>query len=1087
MFKKLLTVITMALLTSQVGFAQSGSIKGQVTDADTEEALPGVNVLIQQLQRGAPTDIDGEFEITDVPSGTYTLVVSFIGYERFQTAIEVGDSEVSLDIELTPSLSALDDVVVTAFGIERESRALSYGVSEIDAESINRRQESDVVRSLSGKLPGVSITNTSGVSGTGTNFIIRGYTSITGSNQPLFVVDGVRFDGGDNSQSGFAVGGGSLTSPNRFLDIDPKNIENVSVLRGLNATTLYGEQGRNGVVLITTKGGGVESSDQAGFEVTLEQGINAVQIASRPEYQNTYGNGFDQAFGWFFSNWGPKFSDDNPDNFGPSFRGFDDDGTVLVGHPFGNNDELSEAFPELAESTYRYQPYGDPIDAFFRTGLGSTSNLNLSGGVGDLRLNVNFSRNFEEGFTPGNDIERDAFSIGATYKVSDRLTARTSFNLSLTDMKTPPLAAGGGSGPAAAGGTSSVFADVFYTPRSVDLEGLPFQNPLTGGPAYYRGGNDIQNPFWTVENNIISNVTDRYFGRTEFNYEILPGFNAVYRMGYDSYTENYSFRLNAGNVDNDDIAEGLYQTTKTRNVTWEHNLNFLYDYQLNEDFRLDGLVGAQFIEEDWERDGIESQNQIIFDFFEHSNFTSQSATNFFNSNDLQSRSQRQTAGVFVDGTLGFRDYVYLNLSARNDWFSTLEVDNRSVLYPSASVSFIASDAFDITNDVLTYLKVYGGIGTSAGSPSPYTTRNTLGSTARSFINTDGNVITSNTTDDFLGNPELKAELHTEFEFGLESRFFDGRLGLDLTYYDKTTTDLITQAPLDPSTGFTNTFVNIGEVSNKGLEVTATGTPVAGQFRWDISANLFTDKSRVEELGAGLDEVQIGGGFTTRGNFAIEGETLGIMKGTVIERTEDGTPIVGSDGNYIESGEIGIIGDPNPKYTAGISNTVSYKGAALSFQFEYQKGGDIFSTWISTLFARGLTEETARVDRANTFILPGVSSDGSENTVQIPINAVMFDNFGFGFDELRTYDATHVRLSEVNLSYDLPISVVESTPFTQITLSLNGNNLWFFAPNIPEGSGFDPNVNSVGVGNARGFEYLTGPSARRFGGSLRVRF
>lgn len=1083
---KLLTMLVCAFLFSLDAFAQV-SVRGTVTDENSGEALPGVNVFIQQTQNGDATDIDGEFEITNVSSGSYTLVATFIGYNRYQTEIEIGNTDVNIDIELTASVTALQDVVVTAFGIQRESRALSYGVSEISAESIGRRSESDVVRSLSGKLPGVNITNTSGVTGTGTNFIVRGFTSITGSNQPLFVVDGVSFDGGQNdSGESFAIGGGPLTNPNRFLDIDPNNIEKVSVLRGLNATTLYGEQGRNGVVLITTKSGNLQSSDVSGFEVTFHQGVNAVQIASRPDYQDVYGNGFDQAFGWFFSNYGPRFDDTNPANFGPNFRGYDDDGTVLVEHPYSNNADLAEAFPDLAAGTYRYQPYDDPIDAFFRTGMGSTSSLNISGGTGDVRLNVNYSRNFEEGFTPGNDLTRNAFGVGVSYNISERLRSQTSFNMSLTDMKTPPLAAGGGSGPAAVGGTSSVFADVFYTPRSVDLAGLPSQDPITGGPAYYRAGNDIQNPFWTVDNNIITNISDRYFGRTELDYELFDGLNLVYRLGYDSYTENAEFRLNRGNVTNDDIAGGIYQTFKTKKTSWEHNVNLMYDSQLTEDFNLSGLVGFQFSDENWERDGIESQNQIIFDFFEHANFTDQSATNFF-AGDIQSREQRQTAGVFGDFTLGYQDYVYLNLSARNDWFSTLEEENRSILYPAASVSFIVSDAFDITSDVLTYLKIYGGVGTSAGSPSPYSTRNTLGSNARAFVDRNNTVFTGNTTSKFLGNPNLKPELHTEFEYGVESRFYEGRIGLMVTYYDKTTTDLITQAPLDPSTGFTSTFVNIGEVENKGLEITATGTPLNSELRWDISANFYTDKSEVIELSDDLEEVQIGGGFNTRGNFAIPGETLGIMKGSIIERTSDGTPIVGSDGNYIQQSELGIIGDPNPQYTVGISNTFSFKGASLSFQFDYQKGGDVFSTWISTLLARGLIDETARVDRSNTFILPGVNSSGETNTVQIPVNGVFFDNFGFGTDEMRVYDATHVRLSELSLSYDLPLAIVDATPFNQVTLSLTGNNLWFFAPNVPEGSGFDPNVNSVGVGNARGFEYLTGPSARRFGGSIRVRF
>ena len=1078
---KLLTLLACALFYASSALAQV-NITGTVTDANTGEVLPGVNVFVQQLQRGDATNVDGEFEVSNVSSGTYTLIATFIGYDRYEQSIEVGNTDLNLDIELVPSVTALDDVVVTAFGIQRESRALSYGVSEISAESIARRTESDVVRSLSGKLPGVNITNTGGTTGSGTNFIIRGFSSITGSNQPLFVVDGVRFDGGQNTSSSWLEGGGALTDPNRFLDIDPKNIESVSVLRGLNATTVYGEEGRNGVVLITTKSGNLADQDRTGFEVTFEQGVNAVQIASRPDYQTEHGIGFDQAFGWFFSNWGPRFSDQDPSVYGGAFRGIDDDGTVLIEHPFSNIDGGPEAFPDLAASDYRFQSYGDPLDQFFRTGIGTNTSLNISGGTGDLRLNVNYSRNFEEGFTPGNDMTRDAFGLGASYQVSERLRAQTSFNMSLSDVKTPPNAAGFGSNPT----TPSVFGNVFYTPQGIDLAGLPSTNPVTGGPIYYRSGNDIQNPFWTVDNHRINNVTDRYYGRTELNYEVLDGLNVVYRLGYDSYTETRDERMNRGNVVVDDLAGGFYQTINTRSRTWEHNLNILWNTQLTQDISFDALAGAQFIDSDWERDGQNSENQIILNFFEHANFQDQSSRNSWNNNKLQRREQRQTAGVFFDGTLGYQDFIYLNLSARNDWFSTLEVDNRSILYPAASVSFIASDAFDITSDFLTYLKIFGGVGTSAGSPSPYSTRNTLGTNARAFASPGDRIITTNNTSSFLGNPNLKAELHTEFEYGIETRFFNGRAGLDLTYYDKTTNDLITQAPLDPATGFTSTFINIGEVSNKGFEATATGTPIASTFRWDMSLNFFTDRSRVVELGGGLEEVAIAG-FTNQGNFAIEGETLGIMQGSIVERMDDGTPIVGSDGNYVQGSEIGIIGDPNPKYTLGFSNTFSFKGASLSFQVDYQHGGDIFSTWISTLFARGLTDETNRVSRDNSFILPGVRSDGSENTVQIPINAVMFDNFGFGIDELRVYDATHVRLSELSLSYDLPLAIVEATPFNSVRLSLTGNNLWFFTPNMPEASGFDPNVSSLGVGNGRGFEYLTGPSARRFGGSIQVRF
>ncbi len=1090
MYKKLLMTLVCTLFFSLSAFAQV-SIVGTITDSNTGEPVPGANIFIQQLERGAVTDFDGEFVIENVSAGTYTVVITFVGYQRQQQSVTVGNQDVELNVELQPEILGLDDVVVTAFGIQRDRRALGYGVAEISAENIENRNQTDVSRALTGQLPGVDVGATGGLTGSGTDIVIRGFTTLTGSNAPLIIVDGVRFDGGRNTTDSWFSGGGAQSTPNRLIDIDPKNIQDVTVLKGLSATVLYGEQGRNGVILIETKSGSFRDRDP-GFEVTFDQSVYATQISSRPDYQNTYGIGFDQNFGWFFSNWGPRFDETSPTPFGSSFRGFDDDGTVLIDHPLANTDDKRELFPEFADADYRYQAYENPVDAFFRTGLASTSTLSISGGLDDLRVNVSYSRSTEDGFTPNNDLTRNSFSLGAQYRVNDRLTASTTFNMSLTDMATPPTAAGGGSGPAAAGGTTSVFADVFYTPRAIDLN-IPNTNPATGGSIYYRAGNDIPHPTWTLNNAGRTNETDRYFGRTEFSYDVIDGMSLVYRLGYDSYTENSSYFQNPGGVRPDDLLDGYFQTIETSRTSWDHALNMLFDYQLTEDFSFDGVLGAQYLTDRRERQGLESQNMIVFGFFKHSNFTDQSATNTIGGGDFQQLLERQTAGIYGNFTVGFRDFVYLNLAGRNDWFSTLERDNRSIFYPSASLSYIMTDHLDITNDFLTYVKFYAGVGTSAGQPGPYSTRNTLGTNVRGFVDPAGNVVTRNNTSAFLGNIDLKPELHTEFELGTDLRFLDGRLGLEAMVYTRTTSDLITQAPIDPSTGFTSTLVNIGEIQNQGLEMTLRGTPVARDLRWDVQANFYTSSSEVIELGADLERIQVGGGFTTRGNFAIPGETFQIMLGSTIQRAEDGTPLIGATGNYIIEDDISIIGDPNPDFTLSISNTFRYRGASLSFQFDYQEGGDMFSVWISSLMARGMTTDTDIVNRNNTFILPGYNASVYENTgemvdnrMQISVSDVFFDNFGFGADELRVYDMSHVRLRNVSLSYDLPVAIVERSPFSQVTFTLTGDNLWMRAFNVPEGSGFDPEVNSIG-GNSRGFEYFTGPAARRFGGSVRVRF
>lgn len=1083
MYRKLLLLFMASLVTTAGLFAQ-GTIRGTVTDAETGETLPGVNVIITQLNTGDATDVEGNYEITDVPAGTYTLTATFVGFQRFTAEVEVGNSVLNYDIEMQVEVLGLGDAVVTAFGIERERRALGYGVSEVSGEEIENRQQPDVARALSGQMPGVDISAAGGVTGSGTDIVIRGMTTLTGSNSPLVVVDGVRFDNGRNSQGSFLNGGGSQATPNRMIDLDPKNIADVSVLKGLSATVLYGEEGRNGVILITTKSGSFSDAQaaQSGFQITYDQSVYATQISSRPDYQDTYGGGFDQQFGWFFSNWGPRFDETDPSIFGNFFLGYDDDGQVLVTHPLLNHGPTAAAFPELQNEPYRYEAKPDPIEAFFRTGMASTSSLNIAGGNQDLSVNVNFSRSAEEGFTPNNELTRNAFALGAQYKINERFFANTTFNMSLTDMQTPPISAGYGSGTY---GTQSVFGDVFYTPRNIDLD-IPYQNPVTGGSAYYRSGNDIAHPRWTANNALTTNDSKRYYGKTEFNYSVTDEINVIYRVGYDQYVENSSYRQNPGGVAPDDFLQGYYQTREVQRTSWDQSVNALMNYQLTEDFNLDGTVGAQYVTERRESDGIASLNMVIFDFWRHSNFLNQSGSSSLGGN-MQSTVERQTAGVFGTFTLGYQDFVYLNVAGRNDWFSTLEPENRSIFYPSASLSYIMSDHLDITNDFLTYVKLFAGVGTSAGSPGPYNTRSSLATNVRGFVTQDGDVITRNATSSFLGNSQLKPELHTEYELGVDLRFLEGKLGLEANAYHRSTTDLITSAPIDPGTGYTSTLINVGEIENQGLELTLRASPLGARqpLGWDMQANFFASRSEVISLGTDLDQIAIAG-FTDQGNYAIPGEPFMVMYGTKIVRDENGTPVTDGTGNYIQDPDLGIIGDPNPDWTLSFSNTLRYKGASLSFQLDYQQGGDMFSTWISTLFARGLTTDTEAVDRNNTFVLPGVNENGDPNNVQISPSDVFFNNFGFGPAELAVYDMTHIRLANVSLSYDLPAAIIERSPFSQVTLSLTGDNLWMFAFNVPEGSGFDPSVNSIG-GNSRGFEYLTGPASRRFGGSLRVRF
>jgi len=1089
MFRKLqLSLLALFLLPLGV-FAQGVSISGVVTDANNGDPLPGTNVIIVELQKGAATNIDGEYTINDVPSGTYTLRANFVGYQRFQTTIEVGNSDIVLDIELALDVVGLEDVVVTAQGIQREKRALGYAVSTVNSEDVAGEGDSDITRALKGSVPGVNITQTSGVSGTATDIIIRGYNTLTGSNRPLFIVDGVQFNANTNATSNFADGGALQTS-SRFLDIDPNNIESISVLKGLSATTIYGEQGRNGVVLITTKNGSFTEESEPGFDITFDQSLFSNQIASAPDYQDTYGGGFHQNFGFFFSNWGPAFDRDLSDN---SLFIRRENGVNILEHPYSqfSNPDLIAAFPQFQpggeQHEYEYRAYADPTD-FFRDGTVSQTSLNISGGTQDVNLNLNVGYTDDEGFTPNNNLQKTNVGLGANVRLNEKLSVSATSNIALTDMKTPPIAPSFGSS-AGGGSTGSIFGDIFYTPRSVDLLGLPFQNPVTGGSVYYRSGNDIENPRWVSENIFSTDEVDRFFGKVEANYEIIDNLNIVYKLGLDSFSEDQTFGMNRGGVNNPSLTGGYFQTVDITNTIWDNNLQLSYNKQLNEEFSFDVLTGGQIVIDKFQRDGIGSQNQIIFDLFEHGNFTDPSAQNFFSGADFGFQQRTTTAGLFFQTQVGYNDYLYLTLSGRNDWFSTVEEDNRSIFYPSASISFIPTDVWEFNDSFLNYLKIRAGVGTSAGAPSPYGTRNVLGVNSRGFIDPSGAVITTNAVSNQLGNLDLEPELQTEFEVGIESRLINNRVGLDVSYYFRTTEDLITNANIDPSTGFTGTLVNIGEVENQGLEIALNATPFSGDVTWNSRLNFFTFATEVTDLGNNLEEIALSG-FTTLGNFAIEGEPLNIIQGSQIARTDDGRRIVDSNGEFLSTGEIGIIGNPVPEYTLSSINTVQYKNFSLNFQVDYQQGGDVYSTYIGTLLARGITTDTD-FDRQVPVILPGVKADGNggfvENDIQISSTQAYFSNIGFGPDEVSVFDATHLRLSELSLSYNLPVTLIQNTPLKQVTLTASGFNLWYFAFNAPEGTNWDPNVSSTGADNGLGFDFLAGPSARRIGGSVRIRF
>ena len=1091
-FSGILTLL-LALIV-QMTFAQGKAVSGNVSD-NSGMPVAGVNIIVQGTTTGTQSDFDGNYSImTDQGS---VLTFTYLGYS---TVSETVGSSGTVNVTMSENVAELDEVVVTALGISREKKSLGYAVSEVAGEEMEQRTEGDVARVLSGKASGVAITSASGTSGSATNVVIRGYSSINGSNQALFVVDGIPFSSDTNTQGSFFSGN---IGSSRFLDLDPNNIASVNVLKGLAAATLYGTAGKNGVIVITTKSGSAAPKGPKKTEITINQSYFVNEIASMPDYQNKYGGGFDQSFGWFFSNWGPAFARDGVDGWAndPAGTIIDTDGIGTVEHPYGSsaflnnfqggNNVLNEQY---TGQRYEWKPY-ESVENFFRSGAVSNTNLSVAGQSGDgtVSYNINYGHLDEKGFTPGNGIRRNTLSIGGRAKLSNKFTAQGSINYVNNSVKSPPIGASRGNGTLG----WSTFGNVFFTPRNVDLMGLPFEMPETGGSIYYRNGNDIINPRWSVKNSSGGQVTNRVYGNAQLTYELNDNLSLSYRYGLDWYNERNTAYSNKDGVNFNEAVFGYLDSYDNNVSVNTHFLNLNGSYELSDEIGMTFTLGAESQRRNVTVSGVGSTGQIVFGVIQHFNFENQTP--------IAGESSRNTVGVFGTVDIDYNDYLFLNVSARNDWVSNLPTENNSMLYPSVSLAFLPTAANeDMKSDNLSYLKTRISYGTSAGFPGGYPTVNSVNQSTNQNGGAIGGIIT-NSVSNFQANPDLKPELLGEFEVGVDARMFNNRLGINASYYEKTSTDLIVNKPLPTSTGFTTTQDNIGQVQGDGIELDLDFDVMESNdgLNWNTRVNftagdqIVTEQEDDQILYAGSTSATLGA------NAAIEGQQLGVIVGTRIKRNDLGQYVVNASGNYVieesmsidangnqvEAGTAGsrsitpIIGNPNPDYVMNVINTMSFKNFNFGFQFSHTSGGDIATSTVATLLGRGGVVE----DRKNTFILPGVLEDGSENILQVNNSTYYFNNVLFGPKELSVYDGSVVRLQEISLGYSFPQDMLDKTPFGALSITATGFNLWYDAYNVPDATNFDPNVAGVGVGNGRGFDYLNGPSSKRFGISLKASF
>ena len=1070
----------------QLTFAQEKTISGTVSD-NSGLPLPGVNIIVKGTSNGTQSDFDGNFTVN--ANVGQTIVFSYVGFYTAERDVTASTSNINL--QMSEDAAVLEEVVVTALGIKKEKKALGYAVSSIKEEAIKDSPETDLTRVLQGKTAGIEITTSNGLSGSANKVIIRGMNSFSGNNNALYVVDGVPYSSDANAAGNF-IDGNSGSS--RSFDIDPNNIENIDILKGLAATTLYGTDGRNGVILITTKTGS-SSKMKSKQEVEISSSYFFNEVASLPDYQDKYGGGFDQAFGWFYSNWGPGFEKDGLGNYGSDNaingnNGLPGAASGSVAHPYSTSAFLASNYPGYKATffdengdnfRYDWKPRNS-IEQFFKTGGVAAISANLRGRSEDSKHNygMSFGHVNDEGFTPGNQITRTNLTISGGAKLTNKLNVRGSMTYTKTDFKTPPVAASFGS--STFGNGSSIFGDLFYTPRSIDFYELPYELP-DGGSIYYRDDNAIQHPLWTVQNAKFSQKVNRVNGFASVDYNFNDNINLRYQGSIDTYSENNVNLQNRGGTTGSIITDsGIYETWNNTNLISDHNLvlsgnNYSF---FNDHLGFNFMAGATSRGTKYDRIGVNSSDQQVFDFFQHEGFV--------NHGYIEYHEERNIIGLYGQIGFDFNNFLFLNFSGRQDWVSNT-VKNNTLFYPSTSLSFIPTSAFPNirTDNGLNYLKLRGGYGTSANFATGYPTVTGLSLNTQGWIDTTGN-----TTNSFVGNPNIKPELFTELEYGLEAKLFS-RVNLDFTYYTRVTKDLIIQsAPIPLSTGAAFTGTNIGEIESWGIEAIFDIDVLKKSegFNWNVGVNFTQNESNVTDIGN--NDLIIYAGFTNLGNGARVGYPLGSIFGSRIARNANGDLLVDGVGNYVseetdEEGILPFIGNPNPDFSMNYTNTFEYKGWSLAVAVNHTSGGDIYSTTIATLMGRGLTTDTE--NRLSTYILPGVSqATGLPNDVQINNSNFYFDNgFASPASELSVYDASVIRLREVSFGYSLPSKMLDKTPFGKIVFKASAYNMWYDAYNTPDGVNFDPNTTALGSGNGQGFDYLTGPSSKRYGLSVNLSF
>ncbi len=1054
------------------------TVTGTITDNDGMPLI-GVNVIAKGTSVGTITDIDGNFAI-EVPEGVDMVTVSYTGFATQEVSVAGLSS-----IVVTLSEGAiLDEVVVTATGLERNKRTLGYAVQNVDPDDLISSQEVNFVDALNSKVAGVSVVSSSGSPGASSNIRIRGSVSINGSNSPLFVVDGVPID---NSSVGTGADPGSsnvsgVDYSNRAIDINPNDVESLTVLKGAAATALYGVRAANGAIVITTKRGTTGKP-----KVTVSASYGLDQANQLPARQSIYAQG--RPVGGVPTWRGPETFEGF--SWGPAISGLEFDGNE--DYPYDSRGSLVPTGEGSGQAAEAYDPYD-----FFVNGNTYDLNANVSGGSEAFKYFMSFGRLSQDGIVPNSEFNRNSFRLNTNSAVTDKFDVGLDINYINS----------GGTRLQRGSNLRGVMLGLLRNTPTFDVgNGLSGQEAAdevstyelaNGDQRSYRAG-IYDNPYWVVNKNQSFDNVNRVIGNVNLGYDLTPTLRLGYKLGLDTYSDR--------RLDTEDIVPGWTVGSVAQHDLSNRDLNsdltLSFNDQLSDKFGISALAGF---------------NAYDTRFYQRSTRgTTLSSPNFYhisNATDIQGSEEilrKRIMGVYGTVDFNFSEYLFLNLTARNDWSSTLPAANNTYQSYSASLGFAFSELMDLSSSFFNYGKLRLSAGKVGLDAFVYATNNVFllaSSATDAGIGGDGFITSFDfpafgtsayERDILLGNNLIVPESTTSYEIGGEFKFLNDRLGVDVNYFNAESSDVIIAVEISPTTGYTNAVENAAVITNAGWEVSAYANPVrVGDFRWDTEVNFTAMENTVESLKDDLENDFLAG-FTSTSARAVAGQPYSAIYGLGFQRTDDNQIIVGNDGWPLVDPTPKALADPNPDWTAGWRNSFTYKGVTLSGLLDIRQGGSVWCGTCGIINYFGTSELSAE-ERDDVVVFNGVVNTGTAdepvyeaNTTPVALADPSSPNgvgdyyrvrYGFGgIGEMNIFDASWVRLRELTLGFSLPTSALGNSGIEGVDITLSGRNLWLKT----EYPGIDPETNLTGDTNGYGLDYFNNPNTKSYNATVKLSF